>query len=165
MSVRGRYLNRTVGLCGTYNGIEDDDFWTSYGTTVTDAVEFGNSWKVDPECDNATQVEHPCDTNRNRRWIAQANCSRLLSPPFNSCAIHINASEEGYIDDCEYDMCACEDDPVVCYCQALDAYAEDCASHVDIQWEGMEEFGICGEFHSSLKLYFQTIPLKVLSSP
>ncbi len=156
VSVRGRYLNRTVGLCGTYNGIEDDDFWISHGTTATNAVEFGNSWKVDPECDNATEVEHPCNTNRNRSSIAQSKCSRLLSPPFNSCAIHINASGEGYINDCEYDMCACEDDPVVCYCQALDAYAEDCASYVNIRWEEMHEFAVCGKLKISSELYSQT---------
>ena len=145
VTVRGRYINKTAGLCGTYNDIRNDDFWTSYGTTVTDPVDFGNSWKVDPGCENATEVDHPCVTNPGRRWIASANCSRLLSAPFNSCAIHINASEEGYIEDCEYDMCACEDDPAVCYCQALDAYAEDCASYVDIEWEEREEFDVCSK--------------------
>ena len=144
MTIGGRYINRTAGLCGTYNDIKNDDFLTYYGTTVTDVEEFGNSWKVDPECENATEVDHPCDNNPERRWIARANCSRLLSAPFISCATYINASEEGYIEDCEYDMCACEDDPTVCYCQALDAYSEDCASYVDIEWEEMEEFDVCG---------------------
>ena len=146
VTVRGRYINRTVGLCGTYNGIKNDDFWTSYGATVNDRVEFANSWKVDPSCENATEVDNPCDVNSDRRWIAQANCSTLLRAPFNECANFINATEEGYIDDCEYDMCACEDDPVVCYCQALDAYAGDCASHVDIEWEDRQEFSVCGKY-------------------
>ena len=142
VTIRGRYLNRTAGLCGTYNGIRNDDLWTSYGTIVTDPVEFGNSWKVDPSCENATFVANPCDNDPVRKSIAQQNCSALLRPPFNECSSHINATDEGYIDDCEYDMCACEDDPVVCYCQALEAYADDCASNVDIQWRDM--FEICG---------------------
>ena len=146
VTVRGRYINRTVGLCGTYNGIKNDDFWTSYGTTVNDEVEFANSWKVDPNCENATEVDHPCDVNSDRRLIAQTNCSTLLRAPFNECASSINATEEGYIDDCEYDMCACEDDPVVCYCQALEAYAGDCASYVNIEWEDRPEFAICGKW-------------------
>ena len=146
VTVGGRYLNRTVGLCGTYNNVRNNDFWTSYGTTVTDEVEFANSWKVDPSCENATVVENPCDVNSERRWIARANCSTLLRAPFNECASHINATEEGYIEDCEYDMCACEDDPVVCYCQALAAYADDCASNVHIEWEEREEFVICSKW-------------------
>ena len=159
VTVRGRYFNRTSGLCGTYNDIEEDDFWAFNGTTVTEPVEFGNSWKVDPDCDDAIAVEHPCVVNPDRRWIAQANCSTLLRPPFNECSSHINATEEGYIADCEYDICACEGDPVVCYCQAIEAYADDCASDVDIQWENLEEFAVCGKCTSSPKLYFQTIPL------
>ena len=143
--VRGRYFNRTSGLCGTYNDVEDDDFWVSNGTIVTNPVEFGNSWKVDPDCDDAIEVPHPCDANSDRRWIARANCSTFLRPPFNECSSHINATEEGYISDCEYDMCACEDDPVVCYCQAIEAYADDCASFVDIPWENLEEFAVCGK--------------------
>ena len=145
LMVLGRYQNRTAGLCGTYNGIKNDDFRTSYGVTTSDEVEFANSWKVDPSCKNATEVDHPCDANADRRLIAQANCSTLLRAPFNECASYINATEEGYIDDCEYDMCACEDDPVVCYCQALDAYAGDCASYVDIQWKKRDKLAICGK--------------------
>ncbi|CAB4021859.1 von Willebrand factor-like, partial [Paramuricea clavata] len=133
--------------------MEDDDFWASNGTIVTNPVEFGNSWKVDPDCDDAIEVPHPCDANSDRRWIAQANCSTLLRPPFNECSSHINATEEGYIADCEYDMCACEDDPVVCYCQALEAYADDCASFVDIPWENLEEFAVCGTPCASAPCY------------
>ncbi|XP_028410565.1 uncharacterized protein LOC114533262 [Dendronephthya gigantea] len=144
ITIGGRYVNRTSGLCGTYNEMKYDDFWTSYGTIVTDPVEFGNSWKVDPTCENATTVDHPCDANPERRLIARQNCSTLLKPPFSNCSSYINATEEGYIAGCEYDMCACEDDPVVCYCQALEAYADDCSSDIQIQWKKSPEFAICG---------------------
>ena len=159
--VGGRYFNRTSGLCGTYNNIKDDDFWASNGTTVTDPVEFGNSWKVDPDCDDAIAVRHPCVVNSDRRWIAQANCSTLLRPPFNECSSHINATEGGFISDCEYDMCACEDDPVVCYCQALEAYADYCSSFVDIQWEALDEFAVCRKCPNNYIYFnfFKTRPL------
>ena len=145
VTIKGRYVNRTVGLCGNFNQMEDDDFWTSYGTIVNDAVEFGNSWKVDPSCANATEVMHPCMANSSRLSIAQANCSILFSPPFNSCASHINATARGYYDNCVYDMCACEDDPDVCYCQALDAYSADCAQYVSIHWRQLDQFAICSK--------------------
>ena len=145
VTVRGRYVNKTVGLCGNFNGIEDDDFWTFYGTTVANAVEFGNSWKVDSTCDNATEVRDPCMVNSSRAITARANCSRLFEAPFNSCASHINATAKGYYDNCVYDMCACEDDPDVCYCQALDAYATDCAPSANISWRELDEFAICSK--------------------
>ncbi|XP_028410753.1 uncharacterized protein LOC114533436 isoform X5 [Dendronephthya gigantea] len=143
ITIGGRYFNKTSGLCGNYNEMQDDDFWAAYGAIVTDPVEFGNSWKVDSTCENATKVPHPCDVNPARRLIARENCSKLLRPPFRDCSSYINATEDGYIEDCEYDMCACEDDPVVCYCQALEAYADDCASDVAIQWKGLHEFSVC----------------------
>ena len=64
VTVLGRYRNRTSGLCGTYNGMKNDDFLTSYNTTETkeNVVKFGNSWKTDPSCENATDVQDPCTT-------------------------------------------------------------------------------------------------------
>lgn len=153
LTVLGRYLNKTVGLCGTYNGNKDDDLWTSYGLTVVDPVDFGNSWKVDRNCENATKVANPCDENPGRKLIAQANCSVLLSAPFNSCSSFINASAEHYISDCEYDICSCRGNDPTCYCQALEAYADDCASFVDIQWENNSEFAVCGRCLHCLTAY------------
>ncbi|XP_028416064.1 IgGFc-binding protein-like, partial [Dendronephthya gigantea] len=153
VTIAGRYVNRTSGLCGTYNKMKYDDFWTPYGTIVGDPVEFGNSWKVDPTCENATTVDHPCDANAERRLIARENCSALLKPPFSNCSSYINATEEGYISDCEYDMCACEDDSVACYCQALQTYADDCSSDVKITWMNLEQFAICNTPCASAPCY------------
>ncbi|XP_028410566.1 IgGFc-binding protein-like [Dendronephthya gigantea] len=153
VTIGGRYVNRTSGLCGTYNKMKYDDFWTPYGTIVGDPVEFGNSWKVDPTCENATTVDHPCDANLERRLIARENCSALLKPPFSNCSSYINATEEGYIADCEYDMCACEDDSVACYCQALQTYADDCSSDVKITWMNLEQFAICNAPCASAPCY------------
>ena len=148
VTLRGRYLNRTVGLCGTFNGRKDDDFWTSYGTYVSNVEEFGNSWKMNPACENATNVTHACEKYPQRKSIAEANCSALFYPPFNVCASHINATEKGYLYDCKYDVCACKVDPVVCYCQALDAYAYACSSYVDniLHWKDYDELSFCRKY-------------------
>ena len=150
--------------------MQDDDFGTADGTIVTDPVEFGNSWKVVSTCENATKVPHPCDVKPGRRPIVQYNCSKLLRPPFSDCSGYINATEEGYIADCEYDMCACEDDPVVCYCQALEAYADDCVSNVAIQWKGLHEFSVCRKFrqsylvsYSSCLMFAFFLPINVIN--
>ena len=163
VTVLGRYLNRTSGLCGTFNGNPGDDFLARNGTTVDNAVTFGNSWKTEPDCDDATDVEHPCVTHSDRNATAIANCSALLFSPFDSCTSQINARSEGYITDCEYDVCACGDDPIVCLCQAIEAYVSDCNSTgVDIGWLSDPRYQQCGKYDhivtstSAVNLNFQS---------
>ena len=135
VTVLGRYLNRTSGLCGTFNRNSGDDFFARNGTTLDNPIDFGNSWKTDPDCEDATDVEHPCDTYPERNATAVANCSALLTSPFDNCVGKIDPESEGYIEDCEYDVCGCDDDPTVCLCQAIEAYVSDCASEgVGIDW-------------------------------
>ena len=145
IALRDQYfVNQTSGLCGTYNGKQDDDFFTPFGAILADPVEFGNSWNIDPQCENSAPIPHSCDGNLERRTTAANNCTTLHSFPFSQCAEYLNV--ERYILNCEYDMCACQDDPVVCYCQVLDAFADDCARHVDnINWREMDQFSRCGE--------------------
>ena len=148
VTVLGRYRNRTSGLCGTYNGMENDDFLTSYNTTETkqNVVKFGNSWKTDPSCENATEVDNPCITNLDRKEIAKMNCSALLKYPFSACNATVNATEEGYVQDCEYDMCACERNPTACLCESLKAYAAECYYHgVHINWINKTGFEQCSK--------------------
>jgi mucin-5B len=140
--VLGRYINKIEGLCGTFNQNPGDDFLRATRTTVGNAVDFGNSWKTDPDGDNATYVPHPCETYPGRNATATANCSALLSPPFNVC--QVNPVLQGYVDDCEYDVCGCDVDPT-CLCQGIEAYVADCASYgVYINWLSDDRFLQCG---------------------
>ena len=147
VTLLGRYRNRTSGLCGTYNGMKNDDFLTSYNTTETkeNVVKFGNSWKTDPSCENATEVENPCIANSDRNEIAKMNCSALLKYPFLACNETVNATE-GYIQDCEYDMCACVINPVACLCQSFDAYSSECkARGMPVNWINETGFEQCSK--------------------
>ena len=146
VTVLGRYLNRTSGLCGTYNRKPEDDFLAPNGTTLDNAVDFGNSWKTEPDCEDATDLDHPCDTNPERNASAVANCSALLTGPFGYCGSHINPVSEGYIEDCEYDVCGCDENPTVCLCQAIEAYVSDCAAEgVDIDWLSDSRYQQCSK--------------------
>ncbi len=152
VTVLGRYLNRTSGLCGTFNRNPGDDFLAMNGTTVNNAVDFGNSWKTDPDCEDAVDIPHPCGANDARNATAIANCSALLSAPFVDCASKIDPESEGYIDDCEYDVCACDDYSTVCLCQAIEAYVTDCAAEgVSISWLSDPRYQQCSKYnHTSL---------------
>ena len=162
VSVLGRHLNRTSGLCGTFNRNSGDDFLAQNGTTLDNAVDFGNSWKTDPSCEDATDVEHPCVKYPSRNASAVANCSALLTSPFSSCSSKIDPEMEGYIEDCEYDVCACDDDPTVCLCQAIEAYVSDCAyKDVAINWLMDPRYRQCGRcfgqfiFHSNFESMYE----------
>ena len=146
VSVLGRYLNKTSGLCGTFNRNPEDDFLLRNGTTLENELDFGNSWKTDPDCENAINQAHPCDDNLERNATAVANCSALLSHPFNACQSLVDPVSQGYIDDCEYDVCACDDNPAVCLCQAIEAYVSDCASNgIHIAWLDDRRYQICSK--------------------
>jgi hypothetical protein len=135
IEVLGRYLNNVEGLCGTFNDDSADDLLTSDNVTTTNVTAFGNSWKTAPTCGDAPTVENPCDTNSDRAAMARDNCSALLQAPFWVCNETVNATERYFIADCEYDMCACENNPDACLCQIFDAYAAACsAENITIQW-------------------------------
>ena len=146
VAVLGRYLNKTTGLCGTFNRNRNDDFLTKNGTIINNAIEFGDSWKTDPNCENAPDDGHPCQVYSDRSASAVANCSALSSSPFDMCSSRINAVSEGYVEDCEYDVCACEDNPIVCLCQAIEAYVSDCnANGVNIDWLSDPRYQLCSK--------------------
>ena len=143
VTVYGRYLNKTCGLCGTFNRNAADDFLARNGTTLESAVDFGNSWKCDPSCENAVDIVHPCITYPERNASAVSNCSVLTTSLFENCTSEIYP--EGYINDCEYDVCGCGDYPIVCYCQAIESYVSDCSAiGVNIDWLSDPRFEQCG---------------------
>lgn len=144
VEIRGRYFDSVVGLCGTFNDDTSDDFLTFDNITTTNVTLFGNSWKTDPNCGDAPTVENPCDADPVRAANAKNNCSALLRAPFWACNETVNATEEFFIADCEYDMCACDNNPDACLCQIFDAYAEACfAENITIDW--INDFPQCSK--------------------
>lgn len=141
VEVLGRHFNNVIGLCGTFNNDKSDDLLTSGDMTTTDVAVFGNSWKTDSNCDDVPL--HHCVANPDHAEIARQQCSALLRAPFWSCNQTVNATEEQFISDCEYDMCACENS-ITCLCQIFDAYSSACsAENININW--LDDFPQCSK--------------------
>lgn len=50
VEVTGQYRGKVFGLCGNFNGQQNDDFTTKDTRITDDATLFGNSWKVENSC-------------------------------------------------------------------------------------------------------------------
>ena len=146
VEVSKSYEGKLSGLCGNYNGRSDDEFKTPNNSLVQSRVTFGNSWKIDDSCpDVLTVEEHPCKNASKRVQEAKEECSVLKEEPFSICNEMLDPNA-GPIENCEYDVCSCGDNPEACFCESLAAYEEICAeSGIEIQWQHLERFSKCGK--------------------
>ncbi|MFT7812635.1 von Willebrand factor isoform X1 [Arapaima gigas] len=127
------FMGKMCGLCGNYNGNQGDDFLTPAGLVETQAPGFGNSWKMNGECDNVVKQDtDPCVLNPKRVRFAEESCSTLLSIQFEPCHLEVNPTP--FLRNCRYDVCSCADGQE-CLCSAVASYAAACASKgVLVNW-------------------------------
>ena len=128
------YGGKTCGLCGNFNHDQRDDFLNRENIVDTNAISFGNSWKTDSVCEDASYKEkNPCEIYVQRASDASTKCGILRQEPFRQCH-HSVDPEDGYIKNCEADVCGCVD-ARACYCSAIADYAYQCARHgVVVEW-------------------------------
>lgn len=60
------------GLCGNFDGIQNNDFTSSNLKVEEDPVDFGNSWKVSPQCADTRKVGLGSPRGW---WVVGLNCS------------------------------------------------------------------------------------------
>ena len=145
VTVQDRYKGKTLGLCGNYNGNPNDEFVKKDKTTTGNANAFSDSWKVDRSCPNPPPLPNPCLNAGALALQAKKKCSLLKLSPFSQCHNAVK-QENGFIQDCEYDVCACKaDNPISCLCEEYSAYVTTCAlAGVDIKWKHLTSFIQCG---------------------
>ncbi|XP_058264560.1 mucin-2-like isoform X2 [Hemibagrus wyckioides] len=128
------FKGKVCGLCGNYDGNWNNDFMTRGGEEVTQATEFGNSWKVSATCPEASNIHNPCDMRPYRQAWAIKQCSILKSDVFSKCHSVVDPTQ--YYDACVRDTCACDaGGDCECFCTAVAAYASACSGQgVCIMW-------------------------------
>ncbi|XP_033120968.1 mucin-2-like [Anneissia japonica] len=133
------HKNTVGGLCGTYNGNQEDDFTKSNGGfPVASATVFANSWKTSETCGNAPDFNDTCQEHPHRKPWAQRKCSIIKSDTFKEC--HSEVPYEEYYVNCLFDACGCDSGgDCECLCTAIAAYAQACNAHgVAIKWRSQE---------------------------
>uniref|UniRef100_A0A8C1GCX6 VWFD domain-containing protein n=1 Tax=Cyprinus carpio TaxID=7962 RepID=A0A8C1GCX6_CYPCA len=125
LQLHPKFKGKTCGLCGNFDGNANNDFVKHDGEEVTDAVAFGNSWKVNPSCPEVSNVMNPCEKNPHRSAWAIKQCSIITSSVFTDC--HSRVDSGPYYDACVRDTCACDSGgDCDCFCTAVAAYAAEC---------------------------------------
>ncbi|XP_028390594.1 IgGFc-binding protein-like [Dendronephthya gigantea] len=142
ITVAAKYRGKTRGICGNYNGNPNDLLKSDNKVTGNDQ-EFANSWKVDESCPDPGPPINPCTTAGAQAQIAKRKCALLKQAPFSACHNHVNVNS-GFIQDCEFDVCACKDNPLACVCEAYSAYVTSCGyAGINIKWKHLAQFRHC----------------------
>ncbi|CAB4023717.1 von Willebrand factor, partial [Paramuricea clavata] len=143
VTAKARHMNRLAGLCGNYNGNADDEFIKVDMKRTANVNEFGNSWKVGRSCPNEPPLKDPCLTAGNVARVAKKKCQLLKQQPFAVCHNSV-VQDAGFINDCEFDVCACNNHPTSCLCEEFDAYSTSCSLvGIPITWKNLSQFAEC----------------------
>ncbi|XP_075427180.1 IgGFc-binding protein-like isoform X9 [Ascaphus truei] len=130
------YYNKVCGMCGNYNGDQDDEFLMPNALQASNVTHFGNSWKSESDSDSRCladmreDLDPPCTAAQ--RPVIQNQCNLLLSDTFRTC--HHLIKPELFIQSCVYDMCR-YDGMLSTLCAITQAYADACKTQgVNIIW-------------------------------
>jgi hypothetical protein len=146
VTAKGRHMNRMAGLCGNYNGNAKDEFIKVDMKRTANVNEFGNSWKVGRSCSNEPPFKDPCLTAGNVAQAAKKKCQLLKQQPFAVCHNSV-VQDAGFIKDCEFDVCACNNHPTSCLCEEFDAYSTACSLvGIPITWKNLPQFAECSKY-------------------
>uniref|UniRef100_A0A3B3RSY6 VWFD domain-containing protein n=1 Tax=Paramormyrops kingsleyae TaxID=1676925 RepID=A0A3B3RSY6_9TELE len=142
------FKGQVCGVCGNYDGNENNDFTTRSNAVVVDPLEFGNSWKASPSCPDSDFTKDPCTSNPYRQSWAQKQCSLLKSTVFTAC--HSQVDPTPYYDACVRDSCACDTGgDCECFCTAVAAYAAVCnEAGVCVAWRSPQICPLFCDFYN-----------------
>ncbi|EHB10913.1 Otogelin [Heterocephalus glaber] len=126
LQVDQRWVEDTVGLCGTFNGNTQDDFLSPVGVPESTPQLFGNSWKTLSACSPLVPGSplDPCDVHLQAASYAVQACSVLTGELFAPCSAYL--SPVPYFEQCRQDTCRCGQP---CLCATLAHYARLCRRH------------------------------------
>ncbi|XP_056384151.1 mucin-5AC-like [Hyla sarda] len=134
MKLAPHFQGKVCGICGNYDGNANNDFTTRSHSVVENLMEFGNSWKTDPNCPDVHVVQDPCSKNPYRKAWALKQCAIITSDVFQSCHAQVDPSR--YYESCISDSCACDTGgDCECFCTTVALYAQACGENgICINW-------------------------------
>jgi len=138
VQLSSKLRGQVAGLCGNFNGNEEDDSLTVEGDNVKDVAQFVESWKTTAQCLSHVDPKSPmlfnsCSVNSKYADYAKEVCSVLTTGALKGCNSVVDPG--CFVKLCEEQVCSCGSD-AACQCAALAAYARECAlvGHVVNSW-------------------------------
>uniref|UniRef100_A0A8C9SZP2 VWFD domain-containing protein n=1 Tax=Scleropages formosus TaxID=113540 RepID=A0A8C9SZP2_SCLFO len=118
---------KVCGLCGNFDDDETNDLQTRSLVQVTNALEFGNSWKTTtPPCLDAVNETFPCERFSYCAAWAEHRCKALIMDTFTEC--HGKVDPQYYLEACVKETCSCQfEGKFLGFCTAVAAYADACS--------------------------------------
>uniref|UniRef100_A0A8C4F7F8 VWFD domain-containing protein n=1 Tax=Dicentrarchus labrax TaxID=13489 RepID=A0A8C4F7F8_DICLA len=143
-----KHSGEVCGLCGNFDGDAQNDFTTNGQLTVSNQLEFANSWKVSSSCIDMDMNVDPCVERNNRHTWAKKKCSIITGDIFKEC--HKKVDYHTFHENCVKDSCACDTGgDCECFCTAVAAYAQACIeAGVCIAWRTPEISVFCDYYNS-----------------
>ncbi|XP_033639813.1 SCO-spondin-like [Asterias rubens] len=148
VEVQPHFGGQLSGLCGNFDGNQENDFTAWSGAVEQSADNFANTWKVSVGCPELyhEDVVHPCTVNGHREAWAHRRCNILMQSLFEPC--HSIVDPSPYLENCIYDSCGCDiGGDCECLCTAISAYAMECSrSGVHVKWRSQDLCAIQCEY-------------------
>ncbi|XP_074837549.1 IgGFc-binding protein-like [Carettochelys insculpta] len=129
VSVPSTYRGHVCGLCGNFNGNQNDDLALPSGKRARSGDEFAAIWKVPIDsvtCSEGCKDRCPaCSAAQTALYQNETSCGLITasSGPFRDC--HSLVSPTNYFKHCLYDMCATNGTGKT-LCQSLQGYTAAC---------------------------------------
>ncbi|XP_071944579.1 SCO-spondin-like [Antedon mediterranea] len=127
LNVNPVYMYSVRGLCGTYDGVEENDFTTRDMDIEASVALFAAGYVLEnedcPELVDRLTYES-CSINARNVIRAENDCSFLKSSVFEAC--HGLVEVDLYYENCMHDVCGGNDHDVD-LCGSIAAYARECA--------------------------------------
>ncbi|CAH2276180.1 von Willebrand factor [Pelobates cultripes] len=139
VTLKENFKDKVCGLCGNFDGSENNDLTSSNNQVEVYASDFGNSWKVHSQCADSKKFPAGkalllCQQNSLKQSAVEIACDILTGEIFAECEKLVNP--EPYREICMYETCSCESiGDCACFCDSVAAYAHACAQKgVNIYW-------------------------------
>ncbi|XP_078405721.1 mucin-5B-like [Cetorhinus maximus] len=136
-----QFVNTTCGLCGDFNGIRDNEYFSN-GYHLT-PIQYGNLQKLNGPKEHCKDVPSPDNVENCSKF--EYMCERALTEPgFSNC--HEVLDLAPFIKSCMLDFCLCKDleKPSSCICDTLSEFSRQCA-HVGGKPSNWRRKGLCEE--------------------
>ncbi|XP_070763114.1 mucin-2-like, partial [Enoplosus armatus] len=146
-----QHSGEVCGLCGDFDGDGQNDFTTLDQLTVSNPLEFANSWRVSSSCPDVEMNVDPCGARPNRHQWAKMMCSIIteVTGTFKDC--HNKVDSRPFYENCVKDSCACDSGgDCECFCTAVAAYAQACnEAGVCVAWRTPEICPVFCDYYNS----------------